>query len=74
MITASRTDHCITRNSSHFEFKVFTGQTASQGEANDDKIVKQNTRTEKGARNEIIENQEVDSDIKKRTYKTRILS
>ena len=72
MITASRIDHCITRNSSHF--KVFTGQTASQGEANDDKIVKQNTRTEEGARNEIIENQEVDSDIKKRTYKTRILS
>ena len=58
MITAFRTDHCITRNSTHF--KLFTGQTASRGEASDDTIVssQQNARTEKGARNEIIENQD----------------
>ena len=69
MITASRTDHCITRNTSYF--KLFTRQTASQTEASDDKIVKQNARTEKGARNEIIENQDESRQRYPRRERTR---
>ncbi len=35
MITATRPDHGITRNSSHF--KAFTGGVANQGETSDNK-------------------------------------
>ncbi|CAB4020602.1 Hypothetical predicted protein [Paramuricea clavata] len=36
MNTATRADHCITRNSSHF--KSFTGSASNQGETSDNKV------------------------------------
>jgi hypothetical protein len=56
MITATRADHCITRNSSHF--KSFTGSATNQGETSDNKVKGRNENARERERNVVVENRD----------------